>query len=185
MRNCAASANDSLEQLRLTLPLGSRSRNQYTCKTTHTDRWSLSILVRHRRLRKQIEEQVDQENAIFTGTLTITPTSQEVVRKQSLRLTASLQQKVQYEGYYSLKPTLSFSAVLPVNSEVFKMAKDGNVEGLMKLLQDGEASLSDCDTAGRQLLHVSLCPVRKEIVTLLIGDSMLVLEANRLCASSY
>jgi len=65
------------------------------------------------------------------------------------------------------------------------MAKDGNVEGLMKLLQDGEASLSDCDTAGRQLLHVSLRPVRKGIITLLIGDSMLVLEANRLCASSY
>ncbi|KAF8248642.1 ankyrin [Wilcoxina mikolae CBS 423.85] len=141
------------ERIQLTLPPGSRFHNKYTFKTIEIGGWSLSILARDRRRGKQHAEPADHENTIFTGTLTITPNGNATDGNSRLRLTASLQQKVECNGYYSLKPTLSFSAVLPLNSKVFELAKNGDVQGLLRLLSERKASLSDSDTAGRQLLH--------------------------------
>jgi hypothetical protein len=45
-----------------------------------------------------------------------------------------------------------------VNSgaQVFKLVEEDDLDGLMRFLALGQASIRDCDEAGRSLLHVSL-----------------------------
>lgn len=43
------------------------------------------------------------------------------------------------------------------DSEVFKIAGSGEVEELLKLLEEGIASITDRDEEGRSLLAVSRC----------------------------
>lgn len=53
-------------------------------------------------------------------------------------------------------PTLTFRAMVPSDSEVFRVVEGGSVKKLKKLLSSGAASLGDCDSMGRSLLNVSL-----------------------------
>lgn len=55
----------------------------------------------------------------------------------------------------SLRPTISFSAILPEDSEVFRMVSCGDLSGLRRLLAERKVSLSDCDELGRSLLTVT------------------------------
>lgn len=54
-------------------------------------------------------------------------------------------------------PILTFCAIVPNDSKVFRVVEGGSVKRLKKLLSSGEASLGDCDPLGRSLLNVSLC----------------------------
>jgi hypothetical protein len=54
----------------------------------------------------------------------------------------------------SLKPTISFTAIIPDDSEIFALARGGDLQGIIKHVQQGHASLTDCDTKGRTLLNV-------------------------------
>ncbi len=51
--------------------------------------------------------------------------------------------------------TIKYQAVIPNDSEVFKIASSGGVKELFKLLEKGLASLTDHDEEGRSLLNVS------------------------------
>ncbi|MCJ1269365.1 hypothetical protein MMC22_009257, partial [Lobaria immixta] len=70
----------------------------------------------------------------------------------SYKISATVVQNLTCNGYHSLKPTLSYHAMMPFESEVFVTVQTGNLPTLKHLLQQGKASLTDCDPAGRSLL---------------------------------
>jgi hypothetical protein len=51
--------------------------------------------------------------------------------------------------------TITYQAMIPNDSEVFKIAGWGEVKELIELLVKGTASLTDRDEEGRSLLNVS------------------------------
>ena len=76
--------------------------------------------------------------------------------EKNIKIRAFFTQKVATSGSFSFLPTISFHAVIPDDSKVFQFVREGNLEGLVGLLKDGLASLTDCDTQGRSLLWVKL-----------------------------
>ena len=86
----------------------------------------------------------------FTGILTLLPKT----KGENIKIRASFAQKKMASGSFSSLPTISFHAVIPDNSKVFQLIKEGNLDGLRRMLQDGQTSLTDCDTCGRSLLWV-------------------------------
>jgi hypothetical protein len=51
-------------------------------------------------------------------------------------------------------PTLSFRPSRPDDSPVFELAKYGSPHDLVLMIENGYASLNDCNTKGRSLLNV-------------------------------
>jgi hypothetical protein len=86
----------------------------------------------------------------FAGTISILPRT----KKRKMQIRASFFQHMTQNGGYSFAPTISFHAVIPDDSKVFQLVEDGDLHGLRQMLQDGLASLTDCDTYGRSLLGV-------------------------------
>lgn len=70
------------------------------------------------------------------------------------KINATVLQNLTCNGYSSLKPTLSYHAMMPFESDVFVTVRTGNLFRLKHLLQQGKASLTDCDPDGRSLLSV-------------------------------
>jgi hypothetical protein len=72
-----------------------------------------------------------------------------------LMMCATFSGQLSFNGVsHVLPPMLSFHAIIPGSSPVFAAVKQGDLERLHKLLQDGQASLTDCDEDGRPLLQV-------------------------------
>lgn len=88
---------------------------------------------------------------VFEGDMIFLPNS-----VPNTRISVSFQQRLTHQGSLLGKPTISFSAILPDNSEVFLRIKDGDLEGLLQLLAQGAASLTDRDPEGRSLLNVRI-----------------------------
>jgi hypothetical protein len=51
--------------------------------------------------------------------------------------------------------TITYQAIIPNDSEVFKIASSGGVKELIEIIEKGLASLTDHDEEGRSLLNVS------------------------------
>lgn len=78
----------------------------------------------------------------FAGSLTLMPKT----KKRRMKIRAFFVQNVIKRGAFSISPTISFHAVIPDDSEVFHCIRNGDLRGLIKLLEEGLASLTDCDT---------------------------------------
>jgi hypothetical protein len=79
-------------------------------------------------------------------------------RTKNFRIQISIQQKVSPNGFMtSLLPALSFSAILPNNSEGFRKVESGALDGLRRMLANETAVLSDCNERRNPLLTV--CPL--------------------------
>ncbi len=76
---------------------------------------------------------------------------------QRPRIAVDIRERLSYEGSFLRKPALSVSAILANDSEVFRLIKDGNLEGLIRSLSLRKVFLTDRDIDGRCLLSVSLC----------------------------
>ncbi|KAF8528325.1 ankyrin repeat-containing domain protein [Trichophaea hybrida] len=114
---------------------------------------SVFVLFRNRRRMDPTSGRDEPEDKIFAGTMSFMPNSTGLRNNKSFRISVSLEQAIKSGGILlSPQPTISFSAVLPENSEVFNLAKTGDLDGLVRLFSEGKASLSDCDTSGRSLL---------------------------------
>lgn len=61
-----------------------------------------------------------------------------------------------YEGSFLNKPILSVSALLPLDSPVFRSIESGDLNSLVKMLTLREACLTNRDSDGRSLLYVSI-----------------------------
>jgi hypothetical protein len=59
-----------------------------------------------------------------------------------------------FNPYLHPSATVTYQAMIPNDSEVFKIAGSGTVEDITELLKNGNASLTDHDEEGRSILHV-------------------------------
>lgn len=87
----------------------------------------------------------------FVGNLTMLLSK---TRKKA-KIRAFFTQRTFSRGTFSLAPVVSFHAIIPNDSEVFDVVRHGDVDGLQRLLEVGNASLTDCDEDGHSLLWVS------------------------------
>ena len=125
-----------------------------------TELGQVSLQVKKKRLLKSTEAHNDLVNQetnqqvenIFEGTISLIP--EENVSK--VKISASFLQKWTENGYFSLKPTLSFCAVIPDDSRIFTLTSEGDLNGMIHHIQQGHGSLTDCDSKGRSLLNVGI-----------------------------
>ena len=71
-------------------------------------------------------------------------------------ISVDFKQSLSYEGSFLRRPALSVSAILPHDSEVFRLIEKGDLSGLIQSLSLRKAFLTDRDIDGRCLLHVSI-----------------------------
>lgn len=139
------------------------SENRRYRKTTFqnydTTVGSAFVHIKKRRLRENSDHgqnntvniKPDEEvEEIFEGRIDFIPKR----TNRQIRISASFMQRVAKDGFFSLKPRLSFCAVIPYNSEIFDLVSCGDLKGIIDHIQQGKASLSDCDPEGRTLLNV-------------------------------
>ena len=88
-----------------------------------------------------------------TTSITIIPSAEMKVR-QILKITT--RRSDEGHGVFLSIPVLWVNNVVPADSPVFSVVKEGRLEEFMELLQDGRASLRDHDEYGASLLHVSI-----------------------------
>ena len=93
---------------------------------------------------------VDEELQSFDVSVIYVPKT-----PQKAHIAFALSQRTLLEGCSLKTPILSVSALLPDDSKVFQVIKNGELDQLMKMLSLREVSLSDRDTKGRCLLNVS------------------------------
>jgi hypothetical protein len=62
-----------------------------------------------------------------------------------------------HTGVSFINPVVLAYRIVPSKSEVFNRITKDDLEGLRKLLEDGKATVRDCDEGGATLLHVSYC----------------------------
>jgi len=100
-------------------------------------------------------EDQDTESAdeAFAAKLLITPMSAPI---SNFQIVIDVASKTYHDRTIYLTPTLTFRAIVPDDSEVFRVVEGGSVGKLKRLLSSGAASLEDCDSMGRSLLNVSL-----------------------------
>lgn len=85
----------------------------------------------------------------FVGTITA------ILDQFQANVTINLHQRAIANGYLSLCPSISVGMILPDDSEIFDIVREGDMDGLLSLLSQGEASLRDRNSFGTPLLHVS------------------------------
>ncbi|KAJ9614645.1 hypothetical protein H2200_002782 [Cladophialophora chaetospira] len=90
----------------------------------------------------------DATTQVFSATLEYLPSSNFAYAK----IVASVVHRAGLFGSTTLYPSLTVSPIVPAQSEVFAAIKTGDLTGLKSLLQEGRASLKDCDPQGRSLL---------------------------------
>ena len=100
-------------------------------------------------------EEQDTESAeeAFAAKLLITPVSAPI---SNFQIVVDVASKTYHDRTMYLAPILTFRAIVPDDSEVFRVVEGGSVRKLKKLLDSGKASLGDCDSMGRSLLNVSI-----------------------------
>ena len=100
------------------------------------------------------DEAAESVDESFTAKVLVTPTSAPLSKFQIIIDIAS---RTHQSGTICFTPTLTFCAMIPNDSEVFRVVEGGSVGKLKKLLSSEAASIGDCDPMGRSLLNVSVC----------------------------
>ena len=106
-----------------------------------------------RRLRSEPANSNGSEDIVvecFSATIDYLPN----VPLPQTKITASFHQFVKLQSATTLNPTLEFCAIIPDNAPIFELIRANDVIGVERLLNEGLASLSDCDLKGRSLLYV-------------------------------
>jgi hypothetical protein len=88
----------------------------------------------------------------------------EFIPKQAslpAKILARFEQSFESFGFNMINPTIMLYTIIPDDSEVFRVIKDGDLRGLVTLLEERKASVRDCNASGRSLLSVSdiQCPL--------------------------
>ena len=108
------------------------------------------------------EEDCNTESAdeAFAAKVVVTPTTTTL---STFQIIIDLASRTCQNRTVYFTPTLTFRAMIPDASEVFRVVQRGSVKKLKKLLSSGAASLGDCDSQGRSLLNVSPCEDAKHV----------------------
>ena len=147
----------------LTILLVSRSRSKlfksrYTSQCDHTtlQTGEGNLVVFHKKSRLPIADassEDDPENMVvesFSATVDYLPNGPFPKSKISV----AFEQFTRFRNATSLNPVLSFCAMIPDDAEIFYLISEDDVHGVQRMLEQGRASLSDCDSGGRSLLYV-------------------------------
>ncbi|KAI9703762.1 MAG: hypothetical protein M1836_007532 [Candelina mexicana] len=89
---------------------------------------------------------------------------------QTTQIAVLFQQKMLSGDSVFKKPILSISALLPNNSEVFRLIEAGDLDSLIKKLSLREFSLTDRDIRGRSLLNHAVFYAKPNICRFLIDE---------------
>lgn len=98
------------------------------------------------------DQDIESSDEAFAARLLITPAS---APSSNIQIVIDLASKTHYDRAIYFTPTITFRAMVPDDSEVFRVVEGGSVKKLKKLISSGRASLGDCDSMGRSLLNVS------------------------------
>lgn len=102
----------------------------------------------------------DNKNAITTVEGHLTDYTMSLLflpdKRSHHMLMASLTQRELLAGSVSSISRLQVNRLLPLDSPVFRVVAQGNLQGLLQMLQNGEASLRDHAETGASLLFVSV-----------------------------
>jgi hypothetical protein len=88
----------------------------------------------------------------FWVTLTLFPSKES---RQKRMLVVSFQQRELINGLLLKIPNISVNFVRSSDSQVFRLVREGDLDGVQKLVAQGLASIRDHDEQGRSLLFVS------------------------------
>ncbi|MCJ1377452.1 hypothetical protein MMC17_000547 [Xylographa soralifera] len=146
---------------------------------------SLGTVCQHiglRRNRQQFyttdeDEEQDTTVEIFIASMTFIPKD----ARFGYKISSSFLQILTAKESLSCIPTLSFCRMVANDSEVFSLVEKGDLAGLFRLLQDGQATLTDCDEEGRSLLNYACYGKQPSICKYLIeaGADVTSLEKAR------
>lgn len=102
----------------------------------------------------------DNKNVITTAEGHLTDYTMSLLflpdKRSHHMLMASLTQRELLAGSVSSISRLQVNRLLPLDSPVFRVVAQGNLQGLLQMLQNGEASLRDHAENGASLLFVSV-----------------------------
>ncbi|KAL9623836.1 MAG: hypothetical protein Q9160_001827 [Pyrenula sp. 1 TL-2023] len=150
MRGMLESSEDVHIRTRDRIPIGRRSRMQNS--VFHTEYGELALFtmsVATASSSLPLEKSAEKSTReTFVGNLTILLSKTQ--RKAKIR--AFFTQRVFSRGTFAFTPILSFHAIIPNDSKVFDVIRHGDVDGLRRLLEIGNTSLTDCDEDGHSLL---------------------------------
>ena len=146
-----------MDQTKTALTKNSRQRRTPTVNLQNIIRdWTLGharlAAVFRTMLLSDTEYQDTESVETFAAKLIVTPTWAQPSKFQIILDIASREYQ---DRTVSFTPTLIFRAMIPDDSEVFRVVEGGSVRKLKRLLSTGAASLGDCDPEGRSLLNVS------------------------------
>ena len=96
------------------------------------------------------------ECAVSQPSTEVIITVKTVPNEQALQavLTTYFHQRIDFDGYHYLHPSISVGIRLPKTHPVFSVMKNGDLAGLLRMLDQGEASLRTYDEEGRPLIGV-------------------------------
>ena len=114
----------------------------------------LDAIFREMTLPDAEEQDTERAEESFAAKLFITPMT---APNSNFRIILDVASKTYHDRTMYLTPMLTFRAIIPDDSKVFRVVEGGSVMKLKKLLDSGAASLGDCDPMGRSLLNVSAC----------------------------
>ncbi|KAL8941817.1 MAG: hypothetical protein Q9216_002017 [Gyalolechia sp. 2 TL-2023] len=86
------------------------------------------------------------------GRIQILPKNSDKITK----ISASFTQQFSRSGSSSPYPRLTFHPIIPDGADIFVAVENGDVTRILELLDNGKASLRDCDCDGRSLLNVCI-----------------------------
>jgi len=70
-------------------------------------------------------------------------------------LSAWIYQKILATGKCSVQATLTFRAIIPSDSEIFSLIREGNLDGVRKMIEGGQVKVNDTDPDGQTIYGVS------------------------------
>lgn len=120
--------------------------------------------------REEGFKRLHTEDALSTlrGSISILPNTDP----RQFKISVSFLQRLTSSGFSCVNPGLLFHPVVPEDAEIFKAVTAGDVDRMLELFNTGNASLRDCDVAGRSLLHV--CPGSDKMSDLYVTDVAVV-----------
>lgn len=150
--------------LKVSLYLASRSSNpatgKYKVTKTHYQRHlrNGTVTIQRRcKYRRLGDSSQDAQDTLANFPETLEASFSFLPKNfQNPLIAVKILQTNSYEGSFLKKPALSISALLPPDAESFRLIKEGDLNGLIRLLSLREASLTDRDLEGRSLLSVSI-----------------------------
>ena len=128
---------------------------------TYTRKWSFGLLCVRIYASRVRREEGAMSPAFGRSTsawleevyhLSITFQPADRILSRGIRL--ALGSRYDSNGYYLRCPEVSAFAIIPLHSEVFALARKGDVQGLKRLFVENLASPTDRDEKGTTILHV-------------------------------